>query len=498
MSKPSDERLIIIGAGISGLSAGVHAARAGYDVEILEHHTAPGGVCTAWTREPYVIDGCIHWLMGSKPGEPFWSLYEEVGATEGVSLRPLDVYSHVHDELTDVQLTVGRDLDEMLIDVEAISPGDLRVFRELVDAARRLGRAPKPVGADAPEALGPWGSLAQLWRSRKAIALMMRHMEPMEAVAARVRHPGLQYVLRSLFLPQMPSAFVITVLDELSRGTLATVNGGSRRFSEAIARRFASLGGTIRYGADVEEILVKDHRAVGVRLIDGTEHRAGRVISTAPGFTTIFHMLGGRYTDARIRERYATWPTFQPLALVSYGARRRWYAPDMLKLRLRDPFPLGPGEVGELSVRNMAYDPSLAPEGHSVLQVLLETNYDLWHDLHHAPRRYQQLKAEMARQVTRRLERWFPGIGAATELTDVATPYTFWRYARTWRGAFEGWLPTSQTVKVHPSKTLPGLDGFYMAGQWVEPGGGVPTAVKSGRQVVQILCEAEGRAFGLS
>jgi hypothetical protein len=220
------------------------------------------------------------------------------------------------------------------------------------------------------------------------------------------------------------------------------------------------------------------------------------VISTAPGFATIFQMLGGRYTDARIRERYASWPVFHPIALVSYGARRRWDTPDMLRVRLRDPFPLGPGEVGDLSVRNMAYDPSLAPEGHSVLQVLLETNYDLWHDLHHAPRRYQVLKERMARQVTDRLERWFPGIEEATALTDVATPYTFWRYARSWRGAFEGWLPTAQAVRVHPSKTLPGLEGFYMAGQWVEPGGGVPTAVMSGRHVVQILCEEEGRRFG--
>jgi phytoene dehydrogenase-like protein len=47
----------------------------------------------------------------------------------------------------------------------------------------------------------------------------------------------------------------------------------------------------------------------------------------------------------------------------------------------------------------------------------------------------------------------------------------------------------------HVQKTLPGLDHFYMAGQWVEPGGGVPMAIQSGRQVVQLMCEAAGREF---
>jgi phytoene dehydrogenase-like protein len=56
-------------------------------------------------------------------------------------------------------------------------------------------------------------------------------------------------------------------------------------------------------------------------------------------------------------------------------------------------------------------------------------------------------------------------------------------------------MPTAEGMFGHVPKTLADLDGFYMAGQWVEPGGGVPTAVMSGRQVVQLVCEAESRPF---
>ncbi len=65
------KKILIIGAGMAGLSAGIHALRNGYDAEIYEMHNLPGGLCTAWDRKGYTFDGCIHWLVGTKPGSQF-------------------------------------------------------------------------------------------------------------------------------------------------------------------------------------------------------------------------------------------------------------------------------------------------------------------------------------------------------------------------------------------------------------------------------------------
>jgi len=72
---------------------------------------------------------------------------------------------------------------------------------------------------------------------------------------------------------------------------------------------------------------------------------------------------------------------------------------------------------------------------------------------------------------------------------------TWERYTGNWRASYEGWLPATQSVRMHMSKTLPGLDNFYMAGQWVEPGGGLPTAAMSGRNVTQLICKKDKRRF---
>lgn len=62
--------VIIIGAGIAGLSTGCYARMNGYDTKIFERHDQPRGLCTAWDRKGYTMDGCLSWLVGSVHAGP--------------------------------------------------------------------------------------------------------------------------------------------------------------------------------------------------------------------------------------------------------------------------------------------------------------------------------------------------------------------------------------------------------------------------------------------
>ena len=93
------------------------------------------------------------------------------------------------------------------------------------------------------------------------------------------------------------------------------------------------------------------------------------------------------------------------------------------------------------------------------------------------------------------LDKRFPGFAASVEMRDVATPLTYERYTGNWKGSTLGWMTATNNFLTHPSKTLPGLGNFYMAGQWMEPGGGIPQAAISGRNVMQIICDQDKMAF---
>lgn len=272
--------------------------------------------------------------------------------------------------------------------------------------------------------------------------------------------------------------------------------------SLALAKRYLDLGGTICYESQVEKILVEDDKAVGVRLVDGSEHRAGRVISAADGHTTIFKMLDGKYLDEITRQAYEKWPLFPPLLFVGLGVKRTFtdipQSVSGMSFALRQPVEIAEAVRERLPVHIFNQDPTLAPEGKTSLVVMMPSKYEYWHEFAQDKVAYQEKKDQVARTIVTLLEQRFPGISQQVEMVDVATPLTFERYTGNWKGSFEGWLITPEnsfTVMRPMRQTLPGLQNFYMTGQWVVPGGGLPTGVVSSRGLLQMLCKEDKKKF---
>jgi phytoene dehydrogenase-like protein len=162
---------------------------------------------------------------------------------------------------------------------------------------------------------------------------------------------------------------------------------------------------------------------------------------------------------------------------------------------LDDPITIGGQEWKRLNVQIYNFDPSLAPAGKTVMRVYFATDYEYWYKLKQNPERYEAEKEKAADLVVASLESRFPGIAAQVEMRDVATPMTFEHYTGNWQGTFMGWQTSTKTLIMRMSKILPRLKNFYMAGMWVEPGGGVPTAAMSGRNVTQMICKQDKRSF---
>jgi phytoene dehydrogenase-like protein len=275
--------------------------------------------------------------------------------------------------------------------------------------------------------------------------------------------------------------------------------GGSLEFAKTIEQRYLDLGGEVRYGSRVEKVLVEANCAVGIRTVDGTEYMADRVISAADGHSTIFEMLDGIYVNDTVKGYYSDRPLFPPMLLVSFGIARTFDDPPPsvggIHLPLEEPLTIAGKERRNVNLYIYNHDPSLAPAGKTVVKFILMTDYDYWETLYKDRERYRAEKEQIADMLQSVLEKRFPGITQLIEMRDVATPMTWVRYTANWRASYEGWMMTMDTWNIRMSKTLPGLSNFYMVGQWVEPGGGLPPAANSGRNLTQILCEEDGKQF---
>src|SRR5512136_834777 len=124
-----EKTMVIIGAGVAGLSTGCYALMSGYKTTIFEMHTVPGGLCTAWKRKGYTFDISMHILVGSKSG-PFNQMWQELGV-----LKDREIF--YHNETARVESS-GRSLDicadprRLKGQMLALSPADAHLTKEFI------------------------------------------------------------------------------------------------------------------------------------------------------------------------------------------------------------------------------------------------------------------------------------------------------------------------------------------------------------------------------
>ena len=498
----AEKSIIIIGAGIAGLATGSYGQMNGYRTRIVEHHSEPGGVAKAWKHSGYLIDGGIHYLMGHRPGPACHEIYRELGILHKRHFPDLETFVHFADEITGRSVDFTGDLEKLARDLKVIAPEDARFVDRFIGgigAFQRtdiFGTLEKP-----PELMGPTDFIKQFWALRRVLPYFGGPFnQPMEKFVAGIQNEGLRRIVVNLFLPEVPVWFVLLILSLLANRQMGLLEGSCKDFVESMEDRYKKLGGEVQYNATVKEIIVENNRAVGVRLVDGGEQRADVVVAAGDGYSTLFKLLGDRYTSKKLKDCYQNWQHLVPIVTLSFGVGQEYPGITPLNfLLLKKPMTIGNITITGFPVRIFNYGTKgFSPPGKTIVQALLHSDWDFWEKLLQDRPAYEAEKKRVCAETLERLEAHHPGITAKVEMTDIATPYTTWRYTLNHKGAFMGWVPTPKALRTLLPKTLPGLENFYMAGQWIMPGGGVPPCLYSGRHVIQILCKRDQKKFATS
>ncbi len=494
--------MIIVGAGIAGLSTGCYARKNDYQTTIFEMHNLPGGLCAAWKRKGYKFDISMHMLTGSKSG-PLYRMWQELGVTR-------DQQFHYHDEAVRVEsdgkslsfCADARRLEEQMI---ALSPADAKLSREFV----RLFNGNHLMNAlslKPSETMGLLDSLKMIAAMVPHVPVMLKYgKQTLQDFASRFKDPFLRdaipFVVDSPGWPS-PRFPMVAMAGFIKAGMLeaGVPLGGSQAVLVRMAKYYKELGGEIHYRSRVKDVIVENHRAVGIRLEDGSEHRADTVVWAGDGRTVIFDILGGKYLDDSIRQMYDTWIPVVPLVQVMLGVNQDLSGlPHVNIFKIEKPITVAGEERPYIYFRHRCFDPSMAPPGKSVAEVWYATRYEYWEELARDRERYKEEKKRIAGITIAELDKRWPGFASSVEVVDVPTPVTYFRYTGNWKGSPDGWYITPENMsKMKMKRNLPGLSGFYMVGQWTAPFTGTVMAALSGRQLIEVLCKRDGRPFAAS
>lgn len=499
MKTPKNYDVIIIGAGLGGLTAGAMLARYGKKVLVLEQHTAPGGCATTFRRKGVTYEVGLHEMDWGTPDSDMKDLiFGKLGILDKLPLIRLPQAWSVKTDTASYTVPEGRQrvIEYMGNYFPDEKKNMVKYMRELKRSALVASRLPGDLSL---------GQLLLFPFTR--LPVMFRDMLLEEHVG-----PKLDSLLRTNRLKNILNANLPYYSDDTSDlswsyyacaqygyfNSAVFVKGGSQVLSNTLAGIIRNGGGKVRTSCEVKRIVLEGKKVKGVTYLDKrSQKECGVSASIVIANIDPANIFDGRMVSAGLKEPgvenlqpgsslYTVYITFRtpPSGRYQLSYSNFIYTDRLLDMPPSDLYSylkwLPVEERPFVFVDYSTIDSGLtAPEDKRSFAVLTGVSQlDEWEGLSDVD--YRSAKEKLARSLLDRLEKHYPGITSMVERYEVSTPKTAKRFLRTRNGTAYGYRNTGYVLSGRLPTKSKTVKGLYYAGAWTSPGGGFTGSIISG------------------
>jgi len=486
------KKVIIIGGGISGLTAGIYAQQNGFDTEIYEKNAMMGGECTGWNRQGYHIDNCIHWLTGCRDDDNLNKIWKNIGAlTEDTELY-YEPYFYML-EMDGKQLHFWRDLEKARAEFLALAPEDTAELNKFFDNVRNSESVRVPCEKSMAEM--NMFEFMRFGMSMAAAGKMINEYgkDSIADLADRFSNPLVKTMMSQYLDKSYKAITLITSYGFYTGNTGALPMGGSVGMVNRIVERYRNLGGIVHTGMTAQSIDIQNGKAVSVTFTDGTVAPCDYVICAADPSVTFGKLLDEKYMDKAMRRMYDHSDDYQVTSgfNVSFGIKDDadcGFAGSVLFSC--KPIRIGAQDKTFMGVRLYDYDSELFPTDRRVIQcntLQNEKDYEFWQELYKDRNRYNTEKQRIADETQARIIAQYPQLEGKLVQLCTYSPITFTKWCGAYKGAYMSFFERAGVKSLTAKNTLKKLKNVFICSQWVTTNGGLPTAAASGKFAADAL-----------
>jgi prolycopene isomerase len=496
---PSQCDVVVIGAGMGGLTSAAALAKAGLDVCVLEMDIRPGGYLAGFQRKKFIFDTAIHWLNQCGPGGLVRRVFDYLGP--GAPATP---------NLTSIRRYVGDSFDYLLTD----QPDDMRDafirdfpsdevgIRSFFEVARKVG---KKFSRICKTSRTP---VSMTFREKGRLMLptgitglsMLRYSGATEKVLPKYFKSA---ALREVFCSEESFLSCVVPIGWAYEADFQTPPvGGSQAFPHWLCRLLDGWGTVVSYRSRVSQILLDGKRVAGVRFerrhkgeTETHEIRCRYVVASNDLHTLYDKMLPKGSIKPGLLKKIEHADLYDSSVTLSIGldvpVQDLGFGSELVCLT-RDGIPredhsgADPSKVAISILPPSLRDPSLAPEGKGTLVIYAPSRIedaDRWKtgpglERGDAYKEYKKQYADVL--IDRVVEAVSPDLRDHIEMCDIATPVTHQRYTGNRAGSIMAAKPTGKNIFKGVAQYLTPIDNLILGGHWAEYGGGVPVAVRAG------------------
>lgn len=469
MKGRSMSKIIIIGGGVSGLTAGIYLSIEGHECEIYEKNRSAGGNLTGWDRSGCHIDNCIHWLTGSKRGTQLNNIWREIGLLDD-SVPMYRSKNFFQSVLGNEKLGFSQDAEKTRRDMLSLSPSDKKEIDHFIDTVNCFA-------AMSSDGSFPGKYLAAATHS---VQILRYYGMSLYELAEKFRHPLLKLAMTDFIGGEFSAVSLIAAYAAFVSGNGdVPLAGGAVTAAKRIQKRFEELGGIIHLSSPVDRISCRGGRADGVILADGSFREADTVVCACDPEVTFSKLLPRGYMPQRLKKFCKKMPVFSSIH-AAFTVDSNVFSPFGTVI-IPSP-PLSSRSGARLPVREYSHEPDFAPPGRTLMQCIVfqtEEESREWIELRSDKEKYAIRKKRITDIMSEAICNTFPEFRNSIETVDCWTPATYNRYFGARSGAYMSFIMPPRMSLIPASPVIPGLENVFISSQWLRPPGGLPNAAKA-------------------
>ncbi len=490
----SNSEAIVIGSGFGGLAAAMRLAALGHRVTVCEQLDKAGGRAYVYEQDGFTFDAGPTIVTAPFLLEELWALFDRKLADD-VDLIPVDPYYRIR-FADGTHFDYSGDIDAMKAEIARFNPNDAANYDRFLKASQKLYE----VGFD--QLL--YESFDTPWKMIRCLPDLIKtrfYSTVYRMVKSFFSDPKLRMVFsfHPLLIggnPMTTTAIYLLIAHlERSHGVHYAM-GGTGSIVKGMVKLIEENGGTFRYNAKVEEVVIRDGRAAGVRLAGGETLDASLVVSNADAAATYKYLIPEQHRRRWTNRKLAKTKYSMSLFVWYFGTKRQY--PDVPHHMI----VLGPRYDGLLNDifnrkvladdfslylhRPTASDPRMAPEGCDAFYVLSPVpNLQAGIDWREQAEPYRKAIEEHLEATV------LPGLKDELATSLMLTPQEFQDRLGSVEGAGFSIEPVlTQTAWFRPHNISEDIPGLYLVGAGTHPGAGMPGVISSAKVLENLLAEA--------
>ncbi len=500
--------VVVIGAGIAGLTAAAILSKAGLDTVVFETQLRPGGYLCGFERKGFIFDTAIQWLNQCQPGGFVHRFFSYLGDDFPRCKALTRLRRHKGDSFDYLLTTNPLELRNRLIED---FPDDAKGIRTLFKDSETLG-ARWEVLNDRIRTL----EIMSLFEKAVYCLKMLHWVLPVWKHLGISAEKGLKRYfdgqgVQKLFCREESFMSIAMPIGWAFTGNFqAPPKGGSQAFVSWLCKSIESGGSKIFLNHRVKKVLLNDkNKAVGVSLENGNSINCRYVLAACDVQTLYDKMVPAECIPQKLRkvldDADLYYSSFSIFIGLDCDAASLGFDEEILYLTrddvLRKDHCGGDPHKTEIAViAPSVRDPSLAPEGkgtitiHCPAYIDYQDNWKTGEGLERGAA-YRAFKREFADILIDRVESGFaPDLRKHIEIMEIATPITYWRYTGNRNGSIMGASPTNKNIRAGVAHYKTPINNLLLGGHWAEYAGGVPMAMKAGANTSLMILKDMNRA----